>query len=127
MIEFILTSLAIGFLIALPACLIELGLMKAGIVRNTMGDLIVCILAIVFAKRIWFDEVSWTVYAPIVIFIGILGVNRFELNAVISKGTWWWQSSPSDGFYTISLTTLAIIVGLEILIAGVLWWLIGGA
>jgi hypothetical protein len=90
-IIFIITSVVIGILVALPAAMVELWLIKLGVVRNNMLSLILGILFLVFIKQIWYRELSWGCIAPIIMFFGIFGLNRGEFLVTMSKGRWWWK------------------------------------
>lgn len=89
----VITTLLIGLLIAVPAGVIEIFLVKAGIVRNHIWTLIIAIIVLVFIKRIWFDEISWGVLVILITIISVLSLNRGDLWTTIVKGRWWWKEN----------------------------------
>lgn len=92
-LKFALYSIVIAISIAIPAVFLEFFLIRAGIVRNRMVILISGILFLVFIKRIWFDDLSWSFIGPMIIILGILAINRGDLWTTMSRGRWWWKSN----------------------------------
>jgi hypothetical protein len=93
-INFILSSFLIGAIVLLPMILVELWLIKAGVVQNRLVIVIICVLILVFIKRIWYDELSWSIYAPMIFLFGILGINRGDFWTTMNRGKWWWKEHP---------------------------------
>lgn len=93
MLGSVLISLAIAVALAIPAFVIQTLLTKNGIVRNGQLGVVVCTVLAVFARQIWFQDISWWFGVPFILWAAILGVNRADLWTTANRGRWWWKAS----------------------------------
>jgi hypothetical protein len=92
-LSFILVTIGIGVLISIPMVLVQLKLIRDGIVRESIWFIVIGAFLGVFIKRIWFNEISWAIFGPLIIIGGLLSLNRGDLWRTMQHGRWWWKEN----------------------------------
>jgi hypothetical protein len=88
-IEFVITTIAIGLFLSIPVVFIQKYLINEGYVRESIWDMVVGMILVVFIKRIWLQDASWWFFAPFAVIACILSMNRGDLWYTMNNGRWW--------------------------------------
>jgi hypothetical protein len=90
---FILRIIGISFISSIVAFFIELGLIKFGLVRGNTLLLVILTFILNITVLIALKGESVYLFSLLIIFVGIMSMNRYDLAKTIQKGRWWWKSS----------------------------------
>jgi hypothetical protein len=90
-IHIFLSTVGIGLLFSFPMVLIQNWLISIGAVRNGIPKIVIGVFLMVLIRQIWFQNMPWLCWGPLIVIGGILSLNRGDLWDTMEKGTWWWK------------------------------------
>jgi hypothetical protein len=83
--------LGFSILFCLVTILIERVLIFYGLTRGNTVVMAIFALAGNFLGQILGYKISFYIYELCILFIVVVGANRFDLMSTMNKGRWWWK------------------------------------
>ena len=91
-LHFLFPALIITVIIATGSILVERFLIFLGITRgNTILLLIATIILALLEQIIFYFHPSFLI-GLLIVLIGPIGANRYDITITFQKGRWWWKS-----------------------------------
>jgi glycopeptide antibiotics resistance protein len=88
----ILNAFILGSLFAVLGFWFDRWVVKHEFARGSIISMLILDYSAVLIKSIWFSEISWWVYAPLVIFVITIGIHGPDLWTTMMRGRGWWKS-----------------------------------
>jgi hypothetical protein len=87
----ILETLGLGIVVSLLAILAERVLIITGLTRGNTIGLVIATLILAVLKQVLDFNGSNILFGFLIVVVGTISANRYDIVNTIKKGRWWWR------------------------------------